>query len=108
MSVERDPLMRGRGMAQRNLGLKWLRNKFGNNTKTRGVVYFADDDNIYDLRLFEKIRQVRNVGIFPVAFTGGSWVEQPKVENGTVTGIHRVYTVKYILQPPCKNTKKFR
>ncbi len=30
------------------------------------VVYFADDDNAYDVRLFEEIRKVQNVGVLPV------------------------------------------
>ncbi len=59
--------------------------------RARGVVYFADDDNVYDLRLFEKIRWIKNVGIFAVGFTGGSWLELPKVENGTVVGFNVVY-----------------
>ena len=39
-----------RGVLQRNAGLTWLRT----NNKTNGVVYFADDDNTYDVRLFEE------------------------------------------------------
>ena len=41
-----------RGVLQRNAGLTWLRA----NNKTNGVVYFADDDNTYDVRLFEEVR----------------------------------------------------
>ena len=41
-----------RGVVQRNAGLTWLRA----NNKTNGVVYFADDDNTYDVRLFEEVR----------------------------------------------------
>ena len=42
-----------RGVTQRNAGLEWLRGHYGNSS---GVVYFADDDNKYDLRLFEEVR----------------------------------------------------
>ena len=42
-----------RGVMQRNAGLQWLRSHHGNSS---GVVYFADDDNKYDLRLFEEVR----------------------------------------------------
>ncbi len=50
-----DPawLRRHRGVDQRNLGLKWIRDNVQNRN---GVVYFADDDNTYDLRLFEEVR----------------------------------------------------
>ena len=42
-----------RGVANRNLGLKWV---LENNDE--GVVYFADDDNTYDLRLFDEVRKI--------------------------------------------------
>jgi beta-1,3-glucuronyltransferase len=38
-----------RGVSNRNRGLQWLRA----NAKS-GVFYFADDDNTYDIRLFEE------------------------------------------------------
>ena len=40
-----------RGVANRNAALGWLRN----NAKS-GVLYFADDDNTYDIRLFEEVQ----------------------------------------------------
>jgi len=44
-----------KGVVQRNAGLQWLRSHYrpGN---CSGVVYFADDDNKYDLRLFQEVR----------------------------------------------------
>lgn len=39
-----------RGVSNRNKGLKWVRD----NAKT-GVLYFADDDNTYDLELFNEV-----------------------------------------------------
>jgi len=42
-----------RGVSNRNRGLEWLRI----NTKS-GVFYFADDDNTYDVRLFEEVSTV--------------------------------------------------
>ncbi|XP_043203840.1 galactosylgalactosylxylosylprotein 3-beta-glucuronosyltransferase 1-like, partial [Amphibalanus amphitrite] len=38
-----------RGVTNRNTGLRWLR-KYA----ASGVVYFADDDNTYDIRLFRE------------------------------------------------------
>lgn len=48
---------KSRGVEQRNLGLEWIR-KNVNPNKTKGVIYFADDDNTYDLRLFEEVSRV--------------------------------------------------
>ena len=44
-----------KGVVQRNAGLGWLRSRYraGN---CSGVVYFADDDNKYDLMLFQEVR----------------------------------------------------
>ena len=39
-----------KGVAQRNRGLQWLRAN-----ATTGVFYFADDDNTYDVSIFEEV-----------------------------------------------------
>lgn len=75
---------------QRNAGLKWLR-KNSSNANRNGVVYFADDDNAYDLKLFEEIRSTQLVSVFPVAFAGGLLVERPLVKHGKVTGFNTVW-----------------
>ena len=50
---ENDPHWRKhRGVDQRNLGLKWVRENVKDHN---GVVYFADDDNTYDIDLFEEV-----------------------------------------------------
>lgn len=46
-----------KGVANRNRGLKWIRQN-----AIDGVVYFADDDNTYDVRLFNEV----NIFIFLV------------------------------------------
>lgn len=43
-----------RGVEQRNAALKWLRDNFKSSDK--GVVYFADDDNTYSVKLFHEVR----------------------------------------------------
>ena len=43
-----------RGVEQRNAGLNWIRGHCAE-VGCRGVVYFMDDDNKYDLRLFEQV-----------------------------------------------------
>ena len=35
-----------------------------------GVVYFADDDNTYDIRLFKEIATTKRITMFPVGFIG--------------------------------------
>ena len=42
-----------RGVEQRNIVIDWLRQHYVN--ETSGVVYFGDDDNTYDLQLFEEV-----------------------------------------------------
>ncbi|KAK0419535.1 hypothetical protein QR680_014196 [Steinernema hermaphroditum] len=75
-----------RGVMQRNQALSWIRTNFA--ASTRGVVYFGDDDNTYDWRLFNEMRSIRNVGVWPVGIVGGQLVETPLVsaENGSVIG----------------------
>lgn len=41
-----------RGVEQRNAAIEWLRGNVGN---AEGVVYFGDDDNTYDVELFEQV-----------------------------------------------------
>ena len=48
-----------RGVFQRNKGLAWLRDN-QQHIDLNGVVYFADDDNTYDIRLFEEVMAFTN------------------------------------------------
>ena len=43
-----------RGVVQRNLALKWIRDNV-NIEKTPGVVYFMDDDNTYHRKIFDEV-----------------------------------------------------
>ena len=53
--TEEDPnWLKPRGVYQRNAALQWLRRNVVSTT-TKGVVYFADDDNTYDVRLFSEV-----------------------------------------------------
>lgn len=48
-----------KGVDQRNLAMDWIRSRCGDckgRGTCEGVVYFMDDDNTYDIRLFEKVR----------------------------------------------------
>ncbi|XP_015791609.1 galactosylgalactosylxylosylprotein 3-beta-glucuronosyltransferase sqv-8 [Tetranychus urticae] len=83
--------LKPRGVLQRNEGLKWLRNN-RNNIDSRGIVYFADDDNTYDLRLFDEMRDTKKVSCWPVGLVGGLMVERPLVnDENKVIGWNAVY-----------------
>uniref|UniRef100_A0A914WVB0 Galactosylgalactosylxylosylprotein 3-beta-glucuronosyltransferase n=1 Tax=Plectus sambesii TaxID=2011161 RepID=A0A914WVB0_9BILA len=70
---------RMKGWRPRALAIDWLRNAQKAHP-SKGVVYFADDDNSYDARLFNDfIRNVKRVGVWAVGLVGGALVEAPEV-----------------------------
>ena len=79
----------GRGVSNRLKALEWIRKTF-NETKQRGVIYFADDDNSYDIRVFEEMRFTQKVSVFPVGLIGGTGLSAPILDNKTakVIGFH--------------------
>lgn len=91
--------VRPRGVEQRNRALDWLRSGGGavGGEKdppppgTRGVVYFADDDNTYSRELFEEMRWTRGVSVWPVGLVGGLRFEGPRVQDGRVVGFHTAW-----------------
>jgi hypothetical protein len=55
-----------KGEEQRNVALQYLKEHHKDFGKD-AVVYFADDDNAYDVRLFDNyIRKVKTIGIWAV------------------------------------------
>ncbi|KAL5021769.1 hypothetical protein ScPMuIL_000924 [Solemya velum] len=74
-----------RGVQQRNAGLDWLRQTL-HHGENKGVVYFMDDDNTYDIRIFQEMRYTKRVSVWPVGLVGGAIYESPIVKNGKVTG----------------------
>ncbi|XP_059096700.1 galactosylgalactosylxylosylprotein 3-beta-glucuronosyltransferase S-like [Tigriopus californicus] len=50
------------------------------------VLYFADDDNTYDLRLFEGIRTTKKISMFPVGLVAGSSHSSPILKDGRLVG----------------------
>ncbi|XP_069500179.1 galactosylgalactosylxylosylprotein 3-beta-glucuronosyltransferase 1-like isoform X3 [Ambystoma mexicanum] len=77
----KTPGLHNRGALQRNEALSWLRETFSMKQSVKGVVYFADDDNVYSLQLFKEVlwfsifsfqmRNTKKVSVWPVAFVGG-------------------------------------
>ncbi|CAI5996113.1 unnamed protein product [Closterium sp. NIES-65] len=52
-----------KAVAQRNAALQHIEAH-----RMDGVIYFADDDNVYAPQLLEEVRAIRVVGVFPVGF----------------------------------------
>ncbi|XP_046571900.1 galactosylgalactosylxylosylprotein 3-beta-glucuronosyltransferase 2-like [Haliotis rubra] len=67
------------------MGLSWLRKNLDPEIQP-GVVYFVDDDNTYDLKIFAQMRKTKKVSVWPVGLVGGLRFESPIVKNGKVTG----------------------
>ena len=68
--------LKPRGVVQRNLGIEWIRNNIDPH-RTPGVVYFADDDNTYDSRIFDEVcsccSSSKNPSILNVYHAPGAW-----------------------------------
>ena len=73
-----------KGVENRNQGMKWVYDHVLSTGDYSGALYFADDDNTYDLRLFDEIRYTQTVSMFPVGFVSGLFVSTPILdENNT-------------------------
>ncbi|KAF8404777.1 hypothetical protein HHK36_009666 [Tetracentron sinense] len=79
--------IKDRGVHQRNTALEHIERH-----NLDGVVYFADDDNIYSLELFESMREIRLFGTWPVAMLAQSKnkaiLEGPVCNGSRVIGWH--------------------
>ncbi|KVH99668.1 probable beta-1,4-xylosyltransferase IRX9H isoform X1 [Cynara cardunculus var. scolymus] len=79
--------MKDRGVHQRNRALEHIEHH-----KLNGIVYFADDDNIYSLELFETLREISRFGTWPVAMLAQSKnkavLEGPVCNGSHVIGWH--------------------
>ena len=91
-----------KGVTNRNRALEWILEN-----ATNGVLYFADDDNTYDTRIFDLIRWeqlffpkmlplfyslTRQVSVFPVGLIGKLGLSSPVVPgNGSLTGFYDHY-----------------
>ncbi|KAJ9674107.1 hypothetical protein PVL29_023576 [Vitis rotundifolia] len=79
--------VKDRGVHQRNAALKHIEHH-----KLDGIVYFADDDNIYSLELFKSLREISRFGTWPVAMLAQSKnkaiLEGPVCNGSQVIGWH--------------------
>ncbi|XP_022255368.1 galactosylgalactosylxylosylprotein 3-beta-glucuronosyltransferase S-like [Limulus polyphemus] len=74
----------GRGVANRMKAIEWLRNSSIND----GVLYFADDDNSYDVRIFEEMRWTKKASVWPVGLASKYSISSPILKDGKVIGFH--------------------
>lgn len=79
----------GRGVSNRLKAFEWLRENY-QGTSQLGVIYFADDDNAYDIRLFEEMRNTQVVSMFPVGLISTLGLSTPIVsqKTGKIIGFH--------------------
>ncbi|XP_049948214.1 galactosylgalactosylxylosylprotein 3-beta-glucuronosyltransferase P-like [Schistocerca serialis cubense] len=77
------PGTKARGVSQRNRGLQWIRAN-----ATTGVLYFGDDDNAYNIRLFEEMRSTERVAMWPVGLVTDYGISTPVVADGKFKGFY--------------------
>lgn len=66
-----------RGVSNRRAALQWVQE----NGEDSGVLYFLDDDNAIDIRLFNEMRSTQIVSMWPVGLIGDYTVSSPVVRN---------------------------
>lgn len=90
ITKEGDPRwLKARGVEQRNLGLKWIRQNYKDDMN--GVIYFGDDDNTYDLKIFEQMRYTKKISVWPVGLVGGLKWEGPICKDGSVVKFYTLW-----------------
>uniref|UniRef100_A0A1I7YCD5 Galactosylgalactosylxylosylprotein 3-beta-glucuronosyltransferase n=1 Tax=Steinernema glaseri TaxID=37863 RepID=A0A1I7YCD5_9BILA len=86
-----EPGFPKRGWTHRNMALRFIRRHY-KDYDGDAVIYFGDDDNSYDTRLFDNyIRNVKKIGFWAVGLAGTGLVEAPHVVNGTIASWDVVY-----------------
>lgn len=66
-----------RGVSNRRAALQWVQDE----GQDRGVLFFLDDDNAIDVRLFEEMRHTKTVSMWPVGLIGDYTVSSPVVRD---------------------------
>jgi beta-1,3-glucuronyltransferase len=85
----------GRGVFNRRAALAWIRE----HGDVDAVVYFADDDNAYDTRIFEEVRATIRISVFPVGLVQEFGISSPIVRvRRSFLFITHVLSVRFILK----------
>ncbi|EES00572.1 probable glucuronosyltransferase Os10g0205300 [Sorghum bicolor] len=86
-ATHEHPAERGLQRRQRNAALDHIEHH-----RIHGLVYFADEDNVYSLDLFHQLRGIRSFGTWPVAMLGvgksKTLLEGPVCDSSQVVGWH--------------------
>lgn len=69
-----------RGVSNRRAALEWVQE----HGSDRGVLFFLDDDNAIDVRLFEEMRPTETVSMWPVGLIGDYTVSSPIVKDVSI------------------------
>jgi len=69
-----------KGIANHRSGLQYIREE----DIVEGVLYFGDEDNVYDLQLFKEIRDTKTVSMFPTALFDSFPVNTPIVRKNHI------------------------
>ncbi|KAL0480768.1 galactosylgalactosylxylosylprotein 3-beta-glucuronosyltransferase [Acrasis kona] len=85
--TDRKSTMQGRGVEQRNCALDYISKL----NPVDGLVYFADDDNTYDLELFKVLRRTKYCGVLPVGLLGQMPYESFEIMDGKVVGFYAAF-----------------
>ncbi|KAL5491521.1 hypothetical protein EMCRGX_G016822 [Ephydatia muelleri] len=83
------PISSAMGIRNHNVGLRWVR-EHNRCVECNGVIYFGNDDDRYDLRLFDELRKTATISVFMVGLTGGLLMEGPCCQEGRVAKWHHV------------------
>lgn len=79
-----------RGVSNRRAALQWVQE----NGEDSGVLYFLDDDNAIDIRLFNEMRSTQTVSMWPVGLIGDYTVSSPVIRN--VSFITLIYLAELV------------
>ncbi|KAL0483485.1 galactosyl-galactosyl-xylosyl protein 3-beta-glucuronosyltransferase [Acrasis kona] len=85
--TNRTTLLKGRGVEQRNLAIDYIRSL----KPKDGLVYFADDDNSFDLELFDVLRRTKYCGVIPVGLLAQLPFEDIDVVDDKVVGFFTIF-----------------
>ncbi|CAG0921023.1 unnamed protein product, partial [Notodromas monacha] len=78
-------LRKPKGVSGRRAALQWLRHHLKDlDSQRAGILYFGDDDNTFDLKLFSELRKTMSVSMFPVGLVGDYGISSPVVKDGRV------------------------
>ncbi|KAE8729162.1 hypothetical protein F3Y22_tig00003840pilonHSYRG00012 [Hibiscus syriacus] len=86
VSTRNSTNVKDRGVHQRNAALEHIERH-----KLDGIVFFADDDNVYTLELFESLRTISRFGTWPVAMLERS--KNKAILEGSVCNASRHHLV---------------